>query len=80
MCGEVDVSLSRMATMMVLLASAVAAQPVGAQTAPVPPDLRIEGGWVRTDPAGAGSFGGLASQIPPAVLTPEAAAMKTVRG
>jgi hypothetical protein len=34
---------------------------------------RIEGAWVRTDPEGSGSFGGLAANFPQAVLTPEAA-------
>jgi hypothetical protein len=38
------------------------------------PDLRIEGHWVRKDVGGAGSFGGLADQIPPAQITAEAAA------
>lgn len=36
------------------------------------PDL--EGGWVRIDRTGSGSFGGLTSTFTPAVLTPEAAA------
>lgn len=34
---------------------------------------RIEGDWVRVDPDGSGSFGGLGSKFTPAVLTPEAA-------
>lgn len=31
---------------------------------------RLEGAWVRTDPDGAGSFGGLGASIPPARLKP----------
>ena len=38
-------------------------------------DRRIEGHWVRTDPAGSGSFGGLTSRFAAAQLTPEAAAV-----
>src|SRR5262245_58118844 len=38
------------------------------------PDL--SGGWVRIDEAGSGSFGGLTSTFAPAVLTPEAAAIR----
>lgn len=38
------------------------------------PTRRLEGGWVRLDLAGSGSFGGLASKFTPADLTPEAAA------
>lgn len=44
------------------------------------PDLRIEGHWVRTDPTGSGSFGGLTDQFTPAQLTPEAAAAAGRRG
>ncbi len=43
-----------------------------AQQRAAEPDL--EGGWVRIDADGSGSFGGLTSKFPPAVLTPEAAA------
>ena len=35
---------------------------------------RLEGDWVRIDPDGAGSFGGLGASIPPAQLLPGAAA------
>ena len=54
-----------------VLATAVAAQQQSA--APVPgavpvPDL--EGGWVRIDVDGSGSFNGLAAKFPRAVLTP----------
>ena len=41
------------------------------------PDL--EGGWVRIDPEGSGSFGGLTSKFPRAVLTPAAAAIPVGR-
>ena len=41
------------------------------------PDL--EGGWVRIDPAGSGSFGGLTSKFPQAVLTPAASAIPVGR-
>jgi hypothetical protein len=37
------------------------------------PDL--EGGWVRIDPVGAGSWSALAATLPRAVLTPEGAAL-----
>lgn len=48
------------------------------QSAPAAiPDL--EGGWVRIDPEGSGSFGGLTSKFPRAVLTPAGAAMKVER-
>jgi hypothetical protein len=33
-------------------------------------DTRLEGDWVRIDPDGAGSFGGLGASIPPAQLLP----------
>ena len=36
---------------------------------------QLEGAWVRTDPDGSGSFGGLGSNIPAARLKPGAAAM-----
>jgi hypothetical protein len=35
-------------------------------------DTRLEGDWVRIDPDGAGSFGGLGASIPPAQLVPGA--------
>jgi hypothetical protein len=41
------------------------------------PDL--EGGWVRIDPEGSGSFGGLTARFPRAVLTPAAAAIPAGR-
>jgi len=48
-------------------------QPVAAGV----PDF--EGGWVRIDPAGSGSFGGLAARFPRAALTAQGAAMKVER-
>jgi hypothetical protein len=51
------------------IASTLAAQQQAA--APVPD---IEGGWVRVDVDGSGSFGALASRFPRAVLTPAAQA------
>jgi len=39
------------------------------------PNLSVEGDWVRTDLVGAGDFGGLGSDIVPAKLTPQGAAM-----
>ena len=48
--------------------------PLQAQAPSAPINRRIEGSWVRTDPAGSGSFGGLTSQFTPALLTPAAAA------
>ena len=45
-----------------------------AQQAGAPQERRIEGGWVRTDTAGSGSFGGLGASLPQAQLTPEGAA------
>lgn len=51
-----------------------AAAPLPAQQAASgTPNRRIEGDWVRLDPDGAGSFGGLGAKFTPAVLTPEAA-------
>lgn len=41
---------------------------------PAAPNRRLEGDWVRIDPNGSGSFGGLTSKFTPAVLTPEAGA------
>jgi len=46
----------------------LAAQPTPATAA------RLEGDWVRIDPDGAGSFGGLGASIPPAQLLPGASA------
>jgi len=41
------------------------------QATPTPASWqRLEGAWVRTDPEGSGSFGGLGSNIPPARLKP----------
>ena len=68
-----DVSLKLVALGFLLLVG-VAVSVVSAQTRATEPDRRIEGHWVRTDPAGSGSFGGLASKFTPAQLTPEAAA------
>jgi hypothetical protein len=51
-----------------------------AQQAGAPQERRIEGGWVRTDTAGSGSFGGLGASLPQAQLTPEAAARGGARG
>jgi hypothetical protein len=62
------------------LAFSLAAGVAGAQRAPaaaVRPDL--EGGWVRLDLAGSGSFGGLTSTFTPARLTPAGAAMRVGR-
>jgi len=53
--------------------------PLAAQTTGTP-DVRIEGHWVRTDPAGSGSFGGLTDAFTPAQLTAEAAAAAGRRG
>ena len=47
---------------------------LSAQTPATASDRRIEGHWVRTDPAGSGSFGGLTSTFTPAQLTPAAVA------
>jgi hypothetical protein len=41
-----------------------------AQAQAAPPSLRLEGDWVRIDPDGAGTFGGLGAVIPPAQLLP----------
>ena len=56
------------ATVALLLPLAVG-QPTTAQS-PAPPNLHIEGDWVRIDPNGVGSFDGLSSVIPPAQLLP----------
>jgi hypothetical protein len=70
---EGDVRRSRLGAVGMVLGLAVAA-PIFAQTSAAPPVPAIEGHWVRADPAGSGSFGGLTSQFAPAQLTPEAAA------
>jgi hypothetical protein len=57
-----------------------AAAPSLAQTSAASPSPRIEGHWVRADPAGSGSFGGLTSKFAPAQLTPEAAAASRAGG
>jgi len=49
-----------------------ASAPVG--QSPKPAASRLEGDWVRIDPDGAGSFGGLGASIPPAQLLPGVAA------
>jgi hypothetical protein len=48
--------------------------PLSAQAPATAPNRRIEGHWVRTDPEGSGSFGGLTSRFTPAQLTPATAA------
>jgi hypothetical protein len=53
---------------VVSLLSLVPALPARAQGRA--PDTRLEGDWVRIDPDGAGSFGGLGASIPPAQLLP----------
>ena len=59
--------------MFVMLGSAAVATTAARQQPPAAiPDL--EGGWVRIDPDGSGSFGGLAAKFPRAVLTPVARA------
>jgi hypothetical protein len=77
--------MSLMWTRNVVAAIALAAFATGVQipstSAQAPaPNLRIEGDWVRTDPDGAGNFGGLAATFPPAVLTPEAQAGRGAGG
>jgi len=64
---------------LLLAFTALLVTPALAQN-PATPDRHIEGHWVRKDVGGAGSFGGLAAQIPAAVLTPEAAARATGGG
>src|SRR5574341_427266 len=68
-CAEGQVK----STLGLLLVLAMATVTAAAQGRTDTPDRRIEGHWVRTDPTGAGSFGGLADQVPPAQLTPAAA-------
>lgn len=62
----------RATALMAVLVLGVGA-PAAAEQAP---NRRIEGDWVRTDPDGSGSFGGLASKFAPAVLTPEGMAAR----
>jgi hypothetical protein len=73
---EVHVSVAKsLGAALLLIAGTTPAVPASAQTrAASAPDLHVEGHWVRKDVGGAGSFGGLADQIPPAQLTAEAAA------
>jgi hypothetical protein len=74
---EVHVSVAKrpLGAALFLIAATIPAAPASAQArAASAPDVRIEGHWVRKDVGGAGSFGGLADQIPPAQLTAEAAA------
>ena len=61
-----------MSTRILVLAAVVALLPAGGRLAAqaAPPDTRLEGDWVRIDPDGAGSFGGLGASIPPAQLRP----------
>jgi hypothetical protein len=63
----------RFAAAMALVAGATIAVPAQQQDTSTP-DRRLEGGWVRLDLAGSGSFGGLTSKFTPAELLPEAAA------
>jgi hypothetical protein len=44
------------------------------------PNTRVEGDWVRIDPDGAGSFGGLGASIPPAQLLPGVSAGRGAGG
>jgi len=55
------------AFLAIFLAGALSA---GARQEPPAAWRRLEGAWVRTDPDGAGNFGGLGSSIPPARLKP----------
>jgi hypothetical protein len=57
--------------LMMVVAGTAAAH---AQQPPPPAAPDLEGGWVRVDPVGSGSFGGLTANVPPAQLTPEAIA------
>lgn len=68
--------LTQFLARLFLAIGTAAATAVSAQTPAGSPDLRIEGHWVRTDPEGAGNFGGLANQIPSAQLTAAAAASR----
>jgi hypothetical protein len=64
--------------MKAILAGAVVAIAVGTTSLAAqgggPANRRLEGHWVRTDPSGSGSFGGLTEGFTPAQLTPEASA------
>ena len=74
-CWGVDMAVPRLrVTMLLLLLPTVLVPGTVHAQAPSAPDRHIEGHWVRKDVGGAGNFGGLANQIPPAQLTPEAAA------
>ena len=66
-------SLTKTALAAVIAVGAAMLAPLQAQGPATPENRGIEGSWIRTDPAGSGSFGGLTSQIAPAQLTPEAA-------
>jgi hypothetical protein len=68
--------MTRFVASVVFAAGVAGAAALEAQSGSPAPDVRIEGHWVRKDVGGAGSFGGLANQIPPAQLTPEAAATR----
>jgi hypothetical protein len=68
------VSVGKLGVVLAVSMIAATATTSLAQTGASAADRRIEGHWVRKDVGGAGSFGGLAAQIPPARLTPEAAA------
>ena len=59
---------SRTVALVVLLLPM--ASPPHARAQGPPPATRLEGDWVRIDPDGAGSFGGLGASIPPAQLLP----------
>jgi hypothetical protein len=67
------------AAALALSVAAVSARSLHAQGAGAP-TRRIEGHWVRTDPAGSGSFAGLADGFRPAQLTPEMQALLGARG
>ena len=60
--------------LLVLLLMLASASPAAAQARAETALPDLEGGWVRIDPEGSGSFGGLLSKFPRAVLTPEARA------
>src|SRR6476646_5430633 len=52
----------------------VVCAPLAVGQSPPAAGSRLEGDWVRIDPDGAGSFGGLGASIPPAQLLPGVAA------
>ena len=60
------------AAVVVLLGTLVLITPLGrtVYAQPAAPAHRLEGDWVRIDPDGAGSFGGLGASISPAQLLP----------